>query len=92
MNKNIISVLKCTVYEWLDHRGGSMGAALAFYTLFSIAPVLVLVNPQDIVNIASAAFIGLLLIVIGLMMITGTFTLLSTVLQGWTPDFLRERL
>ena len=43
MNKNIVSVLKCTVYEWLDHRGGSMGAALAFYTLFSLAPILVLV-------------------------------------------------
>ena len=36
-------VLKCTVSEWFEHRGGSMGAALAFYTLFSLAPVLVLV-------------------------------------------------
>lgn len=35
---------------------------------------------------------GALLIVIGVMMLTGTFTLLSSVLQGWTPDFLRERL
>ncbi|QGZ43302.1 YihY/virulence factor BrkB family protein [Pseudoduganella flava] len=29
--------------EWFEHRGSSKGAALAFYTLFSIAPVLVLV-------------------------------------------------
>ncbi|MRW94232.1 YihY family inner membrane protein [Duganella sp. FT80W] len=41
--KNIFSVLKCTLSEWFEHRGGSMGAALAFYTLFSLAPVLVLV-------------------------------------------------
>ena len=27
---------------WIDHRGGSKGAALAFYTLFSMAPILVL--------------------------------------------------
>jgi membrane protein len=39
----MFSLLKCTVSEWFEHRGGSMGAALAFYTLFSLAPVLVLV-------------------------------------------------
>ncbi|RZT11357.1 membrane protein [Duganella sp. CF402] len=39
----MLSLLKCTVSEWFEHRGGSMGAALAFYTLFSLAPVLVLV-------------------------------------------------
>lgn len=27
---------------WIDHRAGSKGAALAFYTLFSIAPILIL--------------------------------------------------
>jgi membrane protein len=27
---------------WIDHRAGSKGAALAFYTLFSMAPVLIL--------------------------------------------------
>jgi membrane protein len=43
MNANIGSVLKCTVSEWFEHRAGSMGAALAFYTLFSMAPILVLV-------------------------------------------------
>src|SRR4051812_29178894 len=27
---------------WIDHRDGSKGAALAFYTLFSMAPILFL--------------------------------------------------
>lgn len=29
---------------WVDHRAGSKGAAVAFYTMFSMAPVLVLVT------------------------------------------------
>jgi membrane protein len=33
----------CAVRAWLAHRASSKGAALAFYTLFSLAPVLVLV-------------------------------------------------
>lgn len=28
---------------WIEHRGASKGAALAFYTLFSLAPILILV-------------------------------------------------
>lgn len=36
-------VMRCAVTEWFEHRGASKGAALAFYTLFSIAPILVLV-------------------------------------------------
>ncbi|MFZ6655403.1 YihY/virulence factor BrkB family protein [Undibacterium sp. TJN19] len=32
-----------TIEEWLRHRASSKGAALAFYTLFSMAPILVLV-------------------------------------------------
>jgi membrane protein len=38
-----IQVLKAAASEWMKHRGASKGAALAFYTLFSIAPILVLV-------------------------------------------------
>nr|WP_157406946.1 MULTISPECIES: YihY/virulence factor BrkB family protein [unclassified Janthinobacterium] len=37
------SVVTCSVMEWLEHRASSKGAALAFYTLFSIAPILILV-------------------------------------------------
>jgi membrane protein len=36
-------ILRCAASEWSDHRASSKGAALAFYTLFSLAPVLVLV-------------------------------------------------
>lgn len=42
-SKQIVHVFKCAASEWLDHRASSKGAALAFYTLFSIAPILVLV-------------------------------------------------
>jgi membrane protein len=36
------AILIGSVNAWIDHRAGSKGAALAFYTLFSIAPILVL--------------------------------------------------
>jgi membrane protein len=36
-------VMRCAVSEWMEHRAASKGAALAFYTLFSMSPVLVLV-------------------------------------------------
>jgi membrane protein len=41
--RRMIPVFRCAVTEWIEHRDASNGAALAFYTLFSIAPVLVLV-------------------------------------------------
>lgn len=34
--------LKASLSEWFDHRAGSKSAALAFYTLFSITPILML--------------------------------------------------
>ncbi len=37
-------------------------------------------------------FSGVLLIVVGILLVTGEFTRLATWLQGLTPDFLRERL
>jgi membrane protein len=36
------SVLTGSLNAWVDHRAGSKGAALAFYTLFSMAPILIL--------------------------------------------------
>lgn len=42
-SRQILLVMRCAVTDWMDHRAASKGAALAFYTLFSIAPVLVLV-------------------------------------------------
>jgi membrane protein len=35
-------VARETVSEWLKHNASSLGAALSFYTLFSIAPILVI--------------------------------------------------
>ncbi len=35
-------VLADSAIAWIDHRGASKGAALAFYTLFSMTPILVL--------------------------------------------------
>lgn len=36
-------LIKKSVYEWIDDSAPSMGAALAFYTTFSLAPMLVIV-------------------------------------------------
>ena len=41
--KEMRNIITCAVSEWFDHRASSKGAALAFYTLFSMAPILVLV-------------------------------------------------
>jgi membrane protein len=35
-------VFRDTVSEWIKHNASSLGAALSFYTLFSIAPILVI--------------------------------------------------
>ena len=37
------SLGKTAVYSWLDDRAPTMGAAIAFYTVFSLAPMLVIV-------------------------------------------------
>ena len=41
--KKLPNVGYCALTEWFEHSDASKGAALAFYTLFSIAPILVLV-------------------------------------------------
>jgi membrane protein len=38
----MLAVLKNALLAWGNHRAGSKGAALAFYTLFSITPILIL--------------------------------------------------
>src|SRR6202034_511622 len=40
--RNIASIIAKAVSAWLEHDASSMGAALAFYTLFSIAPILII--------------------------------------------------
>ncbi len=37
----IRAILKQTMTQWLDDQAPRMGAALAFYTVFSLAPILV---------------------------------------------------
>ena len=40
--RGIRSLVYKAISAWIDHDAASMGAALAFYTLFSIAPILVI--------------------------------------------------
>lgn len=40
--KALIKVVIESLNSWIDHRGASKGAALAFYALFSLAPILIL--------------------------------------------------
>lgn len=35
-------IARATVSAWINHNASSLGAALSFYTLFSIAPILVI--------------------------------------------------
>jgi membrane protein len=42
-SRQLRHVMRCAFDEWLRHRDASKGAALAFYTAFSMAPILVLV-------------------------------------------------
>jgi len=39
----LVHVMRCSISEWSEHRAASKGAALAYYSLFSLAPILVLV-------------------------------------------------
>jgi membrane protein len=40
--RDIGSIFVNSVTAWVDHSAASMGAALAFYTLFSVAPILII--------------------------------------------------
>jgi membrane protein len=42
-SRQLVGVMRSALADWISHRAASKGAALAFYTMFSIAPVLVLV-------------------------------------------------
>ncbi len=41
--RDFVALLKETTTEWIDDRAPQMGAALAYYTLFSIAPMLLII-------------------------------------------------
>lgn len=40
--KTLYHIMRLSLSSWLDHRDSSRGAALAFYTLFSLTPILIL--------------------------------------------------
>ena len=40
--RQIASVAYQAIAGWMEHNDANMGAALAFYTMFSIAPILVI--------------------------------------------------
>ena len=40
--KEVFSLLKTTFFEWLDDQAPMLGAALAYYTVFSLAPLLII--------------------------------------------------
>jgi membrane protein len=40
--KNITAIGVKSITAWFDHRASSLGAALAYYTLFSITPILII--------------------------------------------------
>lgn len=42
-SKQFLYLAKCSVKAWRDDYASSMGAAIAFYTVFSIAPLLIIV-------------------------------------------------
>src|ERR1700752_2746813 len=46
-----VSVCQQAIFSWLDDRAPTMGAAIAYYTVFSLAPILVLV-----IGVAGLAF------------------------------------
>jgi len=46
-----VGLCKTAVYNWLDDRAPTMGAAIAYYTVFSLAPMLIMV-----IAIAGLAF------------------------------------
>lgn len=49
--KNLAVLLKDTIFAWIDDYAPSMGAALAYYTVFSVAPLLLIV-----ISVAGLAF------------------------------------
>src|SRR5688572_6469838 len=40
--KNIFPLLRETAAEWVDDKAPRLGAALAYYTVFSIAPLIII--------------------------------------------------
>ena len=40
--RDVLGIVTKSVTAWFDHNASSLGAALAFYTIFSVAPILII--------------------------------------------------
>jgi membrane protein len=40
--RDVVGIVTKSVMAWFDHNASSLGAALAFYTIFSVAPILII--------------------------------------------------
>lgn len=78
----ILDLLKSTVQAWLDDYAPSMGAALAFYTLFSIAPLLLIVISVAGLVFGEAAARGEILAQLSQLVGEDSAQIVNTVLEG----------
>jgi membrane protein len=45
--KEIFAILKETASDWMEDQAPTLGAALAYYTVFSLAPLLIIALPSQ---------------------------------------------
>lgn len=82
MIQHIWALIRDTVTAWIDDYAPSMGAALAFYTLFSIAPLLLIVISLAGLMFGQEAARGEIMEQLGGLVGTDSARTLQTVLEG----------
>jgi membrane protein len=82
MFHHIWALMRDTVMAWIDDYAPSMGAALAFYTLFSIAPLLLIVISLAGLMFGQEAARGEIMEQLGGLVGTDSARTLQTVLEG----------
>lgn len=82
MIQHIWALMRDTVTAWIDDYAPSMGAALAFYTLFSIAPLLLIVISLAGLMFGQEAARGEIMEQLGGLVGTDSARTLQTVLEG----------
>src|ERR1700730_6765921 len=76
-----LSLCEKAVYRWLDDRAPTMGAAIAYYTVFSLAPILAMVSAvavQAMLRSASSTRSGILATAVGI----GALIIAATAVLG----------
>ena len=71
-------LIKKSVLAWIDDYAPSMGAAIAYYTLFSIAPLLIIIRLQEY-DYAGATAVATIMLAISFVLL-----LAINLLQTWT--------